>query len=237
MSARATIYPGHVPEPSPRLSLRSPRLGSLQPGVSRGTHKGLHAGAAWHQLCPLLQRCLDTSAQLLLRRGVPISSLGVDGKGPVLTPHIAAHLLRGSAACPWDLGSLPCSFPPSYPAGRGTGVTGTLRPGCFPINCYFLIPLAVRRAASWLRLLRPRPLDARQPAAEGRRDAARPAVPSRGPPAPRGAGAGRTQPGARRAEPNRAGAVTEGSGPAAPAAISASLAGERGGAAGPGIPL
>lgn len=42
----------------------------------------------------------------------------------------------------WDLGSLPCSFPPSYPAGSGTGVTGTLRPGCFPINCYFLIPLA-----------------------------------------------------------------------------------------------
>lgn len=153
--------PGALPPPSPSAPCVS---AFSSPAVSRGTHKGLDAGAAWQQLCPLLQRCLDTSAQLPLRPGVPISSLGVDGEGPVVasTPHIAAHLLRGSAVYPWDLGSLPCSFPPSHPAGRGTGVTGTLRPGCFPINCYFLIPLAVRRAASWLRL--PGPAAGRPPA-------------------------------------------------------------------------
>lgn len=87
---------------------------------------------------------------------------------------------------------MPGSFPPSHPPGSGTGVTGTLRPGCFPINCYFLIPLAVRRAASWLQLLRARPAAGCPPAAaEGRRDTARLSPAGSPSPAHRGAGAGR----------------------------------------------
>lgn len=148
--------PGALP-PALLAPLPASRLSPAR--LFPGAHKELDAGAAWQQLCPLQQRF---QPQLPQRARAPISSLGVSGGSPALgsCSPIPPTCCRGAlCVCPPPsraLGSSPCSFPPSHRAGSGTGVTGTLRPGCFPINCYFLIPLAVRRAASWLRLLRAR---------------------------------------------------------------------------------
>lgn len=150
--------PGALPRPCPRL-------GFLQRGCFPGHTQRAGLRRCW-------QRCLDNSS--------PSSHWGPACPSPALAwvvRPLRSHpgspsqptCSRGVLCIPLlDLGSLPGSFPPSHPAGSGTGVTGTLRPGCFPINCYFLIPLAVRRAACWLRLLRAGPpLDARQPAVKG----------------------------------------------------------------------
>lgn len=87
ISARATIYPGHFPEPSPRPAPSAPCVSAFSsPAVFPGQTQ--RAGAAWQQLCPLQKRCLETSAQLPLRAGVPISSLGVVGEGPVVASRL-----------------------------------------------------------------------------------------------------------------------------------------------------
>lgn len=164
ISARATIYPGHFPEPSPRPAPSPPCVSAFSsPAVSRGTQRaGCRRCLAAALPTPTVPLRFQPQLPQSARARVPISSLGVGGGSPV----VASRLYTPDPSPPapgeccvslsWDLGSLPCSLPPSHPAGSGTGVTGTLRPGCFPINCFFLIPLAVRRAASWLRLLRPR---------------------------------------------------------------------------------
>lgn len=197
ISARATIYPRHFPEPSPPALL--PRLPAALAlsclAAFQGTQKGWH-GWMPAPLCSSFvrscsaHRCHDSSSLSSHHRchgGLPISGLGMGGGSHVPWPggHIQAPQPTSSRDVPWwaqgplpqlpppvrGLGSLPCFSPLLFPAASRTGFTGTLRPGCFPINCYFLIPFAARRAATQLRLSAGCP-----PALiEGRQDGAPPA--------------------------------------------------------------
>lgn len=95
---------------------------------------GMGGGSHIPWLGGVTSRLLHPTAQPISSRDVPWGMWGTLSQLPPLQ----------------DLGSLPCFSPPSFPAGSRTGFTRTLRPGCFPINCYFLIPFAARRAAAQL---------------------------------------------------------------------------------------
>lgn len=165
--------PGALPACPPPSAPSSP--GFVLPGCFSGHTKGWHG---WMQapLCSSFvrscsaHRCHDSSSLRSHHRchgRLPISGLGMGGGSHVPWPggHIQAPQPTSSRDVPWwaqgplprlppvrGLGSLPCFSPLLFPAGSRTGFTGTLRPGCFPINCYFLIPFAARRAATQLRL-------------------------------------------------------------------------------------
>ena len=147
-------------------------------GRTKGWHGWMRAplGSGFVRSCSA-HRCHDASSlSSHHRRGVPRAghpppalgwavgaarpSRGVASR--LCTPHPSPPppgMCRGGHGGPppqlpppvRGLGSLPCFSPSSFPAGSGTGFTRTLRPGCFPINCYFLIPFAARRAAAQLR--------------------------------------------------------------------------------------
>lgn len=185
--------PGALPACPPPSAPGSP--GFVLPGCFSGHTKGLarlDAGTTLQQLCPLLQRpSMPRFFQPQLPPPLPWRAAHLwpwDGWWEPCAlaggshPGSAAHLLQGCAMVGTGtpspapppvrgLGSLPCFSPLLFPAASRTGFTGTLRPGCFPINCYFLIPFAARRAATQLRLSAGCP-----PALiEGRQDGAPPA--------------------------------------------------------------
>lgn len=174
-SAKATIYPGHFPEPS----LLPPAPGSpgfLRPGCFSGRTKDWHGwmrAPLWQPLWPVGATAVPPRSQPQLPPGCrgrgaecPSPSLGGMGGGrwgwggahpgsappPTASqptfpppPGMRHRRIRGPPS-PHLLGAR-APRPPGFLRGAGTEVTGTLRPGCFPINCYFLIPLAARRAA------------------------------------------------------------------------------------------
>lgn len=175
ISARATIYPGHFPEPSPP----APGSPGWLPAAVRLAQR------ARQRLCPRRQRpALSPRSQPRLSppRGGPGAGARLRPCGgwwrprPGSTRHVPAPCSRDVL---WRTGLLALPLAVLVSGGSGTGLAGTLCPGQFPISCYFLIPFAARRAAR-----QPDPLDARQSAAEGQRDGAPPPVPSRGTPPP-----------------------------------------------------